>query len=72
MEVSTLDAELADLAPSVVKVDVEGAELAVLEGGRGLLQDTRPLLIVEHVAEATALYGASSRGALGPVERPRL
>jgi FkbM family methyltransferase len=60
VEVSTLDDELADLAPSVVKVDVEGAELAVLQGGSGLLQDTRPLLIVEHVAEATALYGASS------------
>jgi FkbM family methyltransferase len=60
VEVSTLDAELAELTPSVIKVDVEGAELAVLEGGRGVLQRARPLLIVEHVAEATALYDASS------------
>jgi FkbM family methyltransferase len=60
VEVSTLDEELAEITPSVIKIDVEGAELAVLEGGRELLQRARPLLIVEHVAAATALYGASS------------
>jgi FkbM family methyltransferase len=37
VKVSTLDAELGDLSPAVVKIDVEGAELDVLEGGaRGL------------------------------------
>jgi FkbM family methyltransferase len=60
VEVSTLDEELADVTPSVIKIDVEGAELAVLEGGRALLGRARPLLLVEHVGEATALYGASS------------
>ncbi len=57
VEVSTLDVELADVAPSVVKIDVEGAELAVLEGGRGMLARARPVLIFEHVPEAAALYG---------------
>jgi FkbM family methyltransferase len=59
VEVSTLDAELAGITPSVVKIDVEGAELGVLEGGRSLLSAVRPVVIFEHVASASALYGAA-------------
>ena len=58
VEVSTLDAELAGVVPSVVKIDVEGAEMAVLEGGRSVLAATRPLVVFEHVYAAAALYGA--------------
>jgi FkbM family methyltransferase len=58
--VSTLDAELEGFEPSVVKIDVEGAELDVLRGGRALLSGARPTVILEHVASAAALYGASS------------
>lgn len=60
VRVSTLDEQLPDLGPAVVKVDVEGAELQVLEGGRGLLSSARPLLIFEHVAETAKIYGAGS------------
>lgn len=60
VEVSTLDAEMHGVSPSVVKVDVEGAELAVVEGGRSLLSEIRPLVIFEHVPEAAALYGVES------------
>ena len=60
VEVSTLDAELAGIDPAVVKIDVEGAELSVLEGGRSLLRRSRPLVIFEHVASAAALYGVDS------------
>lgn len=56
--VSTLDAEVLELAPSVVKIDVEGAEVDVLEGARRLLAEVRPVLVFEHVAAAAALYGA--------------
>jgi FkbM family methyltransferase len=35
--VSTLDAEVGERRPRVVKIDVEGAELEVMEGGRTLL-----------------------------------
>jgi FkbM family methyltransferase len=56
--VSTLDIELAALEPAVVKIDVEGAEVAVLEGATGMLSRSRPLVIFEHVYEAAALYGA--------------
>jgi FkbM family methyltransferase len=57
VELSTLDAELDGVTPSVIKIDVEGAELAVLEGGRALLAASRPLLIFEHVPQTAALYG---------------
>jgi FkbM family methyltransferase len=59
VQVSTLDDELGELEPSVIKIDVEGAELAVLEGGHSLLARVRPLVIFEHVSSASALYGAN-------------
>jgi FkbM family methyltransferase len=58
VQVSTLDAEVRELAPSVIKIDVEGAELEVLSGARSLLAEVRPLLIFEHVPAAASLYGA--------------
>ncbi len=60
VEVSTLDEQLPQLGPAVIKVDVEGAELQVFEGGRGLLSGSRPLLIFEHVAETAKLYDSTS------------
>jgi FkbM family methyltransferase len=57
--VSTLDAELAGGIPRVVKIDVEGAELGVFEGGRRLLAEAKPIVIFEHVASAAALYGSA-------------
>ena len=62
VEVSTLDAELEGITPAVVKIDVEGAEVAVLEGGTELIERSRPLVIFEHVYDAAALYGVR-RGA---------
>jgi FkbM family methyltransferase len=58
VDVSTLDAEVGDVMPRVVKIDVEGAELDVMEGARALLSEARPVVIFEHVAAAAALYGA--------------
>ena len=49
----TLDTLLEHFdAPSVVKIDVEGAEHLVLQGAAGLLRDVRPALIVEVGSEA--------------------
>jgi FkbM family methyltransferase len=60
VQVSTLDAELRGVSPTVVKIDVEGAELEVIEGGSAMLARERPVLIFEHVAEAAELYGVSA------------
>lgn len=43
--------------PSVLKIDVEGAEVAVLRGGKDFLQANRPILLVEiHSPEIAAQY----------------
>jgi FkbM family methyltransferase len=60
VEISTLDEQLGELEPALVKIDVEGAEVGVLEGARGLLARARPLLLFEHVGTVAELYGASS------------
>jgi FkbM family methyltransferase len=60
VQVSTLDAELREARPSVVKVDVEGAELQVFEGAREVLARARPVVVFEHVAAAARLYGSQS------------
>jgi FkbM family methyltransferase len=59
VEISTLDVELAELVPAVVKIDVEGAELGVIEGARDVLARARPIVLFEHVAAPAALYGTS-------------
>lgn len=45
---TTLDAwsNLTGIAPTAVTIDVEGAELAVLEGAKRLLEEVRPLVWV--------------------------
>jgi FkbM family methyltransferase len=58
VRVSTLDVELAELQPRVIKIDVEGAELEVVRGGREVLARARPFVIFEHVPSASALYGS--------------
>jgi FkbM family methyltransferase len=47
--VTTIDAEVAAgrPAPDVVKIDVEGAELAVLEGMAATLEEHRPIVVCE-------------------------
>jgi len=55
--VSRLD-DYADLAPTLLKIDVEGFEVAVLEGAQRILT-TRPKLAIEIHADQIVKYGAS-------------
>ncbi len=47
VRVSTLDRELAGRKVHALKVDAEGAEGLVLSGGRGVLRESRPTLVLE-------------------------
>lgn len=54
---TTLDGYLAQhgLEPSLMKIDVEGAEKLVLEGAARVLRDIRPVIIIEVTENAAAV-----------------
>jgi FkbM family methyltransferase len=47
----------ADLAPDLIKVDVEGAELEVFEGARRTLARHRPIVVFEHSNRLAPQFG---------------
>lgn len=47
IRVETLDGHAFGAAIDLLKIDVEGMELEVLEGGRQLIQQQRPLIMIE-------------------------
>ncbi len=78
VEAITLDAFLAQALPArrkvaLVKCDVEGAEIKVLNGAAGLLQSADPpVLIVEANRKALAAHGADVGALLGLLDSYRL
>lgn len=61
VEMDRLDDALpSGYVPDLIKIDVEGAELLVLEGGTKTLEGARPLLLFEHQHETARHYGARS------------
>jgi FkbM family methyltransferase len=47
--------------PALLKIDVEGAELLVLQGALGTLRAHRPIVMFEHGIGGADRYGSSSR-----------
>lgn len=49
VEATSLDvfAEARGLTPALIKIDVEGAEATVIEGGRALLSRSKPIMVME-------------------------
>lgn len=62
IEVHRGDALFADTTPDLIKIDVEGMELKVLDGLSGLFQRCRPILLVE-------VDNDNEKGFLGWVDR---
>ena len=54
----TLDAYAAraGVMPQVIKIDVEGAEFSVLEGGRQTIQTAKPMLVIEFHPDSTGRF----------------
>ncbi len=47
------------MAPVLIKIDVEGAELGVLRGAEETLKQSRPIVIFEHGLGASDVYGTT-------------
>lgn len=59
--VERLDDALEDTyVPSLIKIDVEGAELNVMRGAAATLERHRPFVLFEHGLGGADLYGSSS------------
>ena len=54
------DVLAADYVPALIKIDVEGAELAVMRGALNTLQRHRPFVLFEHGLGGADLYEARS------------
>lgn len=61
VQVARLDDALPDgFAPTLIKVNVEGAELGVLRGGIDTLRRHRPIIVFEHGRGAREHYGTTA------------
>jgi FkbM family methyltransferase len=52
-----LDNVIPDISPHFIKIDVEGAELHVLEGARAMLARSRPIVVFEFGLGGADFYG---------------
>jgi hypothetical protein len=56
--VEDLDSSLPpDYVPALIKIDVEGAEQQVIEGGIRTISTHRPIVVFEHGSGAAPAYG---------------
>ena len=69
LTVDRLIAELGNPRFRLVKLDIEGSEVACLKGMAGLLREAAPLLLYEGNGHALSFYGHTVDGLKGEVER---
>lgn len=55
----TLDrfCQLFGIVPTLIKLDVQGMEIGVMEGGQATIQKYHPLMVVEYCEATSAQYG---------------
>ena len=58
LEVQLVPLDSLSLLPDVIKADVEGAELSVIEGALGTIRQSKPYLVVELLRKWMAPFGA--------------
>lgn len=63
IQVITVDdfCDLYDVNPTIIKIDVEGNEKAVLEGAEATIKKCRPFILTEYSAENADQFGAVPR-----------
>lgn len=60
VKTETLDASLPeDYVPSLIKIDVEGAEQQVIEGAMGIIARHKPVVVFEHGKGGADHYGTT-------------
>lgn len=59
LEVSMCTLDSLGLTPDILKIDVEGAELSVLQGGAATIQEHMPLMLIEEPCEEAVALAAS-------------
>ena len=60
VDVRRLDGLVGDTTVKLIKIDVEGAELGVLRGAKGLLNRDRPMILFEHAPIHADAFGTRS------------
>ncbi|MEA2171210.1 MAG: hypothetical protein QOF76_4510 [Solirubrobacteraceae bacterium] len=60
VDVVRLDDALDGVAPALIKIDVEGAEVAVVRGAQRVLREHRPVVVFEHSLGGADSYGTTS------------
>lgn len=60
VRVATLDALLPEIEVDVLKMDIEGAELGALRGGKNMVEQNRPTIMFESVGNKVNALGYSA------------